>query len=588
MYKLLFKRIFDIVLTLAGVLILSPVLVILCLLVRIKLGSPVFYRQIRITKNEKPFRIIKFRTMSNARNDEGNLLPDEQRFTKFGNFLRNTSLDELPELFNVLKGEMSLVGPRPLYTEYLPYYTKEESIRHTVRAGVTGLAQINGRNLSKWEERFSYDMKYVQEMSLLNDMKILWHTFFKVTRQENIGQPSVDEELPLNLARTVMQEDKVALVSNINSKYGKTDTYIQVVKEVGGDFAISTFDSKKTASSCCIFNNWDAQFVSTCRSAIREILDEITLNISNKVAFVPAFTCHVCVEPFVEKGYMVYPYPVNRDLSINYSGLKELVYKYNPTVILVHSYFGINTLSGVSAYLEELRNKDILVIEDLTHGMWGEYGFLKVPYHIGSIRKWMEIPDGAFICGLKRDLSKLEEDEPLVNAKTKGMLEKHRYLANDSNINKEYRSMQIEAEAILDSRKDTFQMSGLSAGLLNDLDTDSFKKKRRENYNFLFRLLSQIPQITLIFGECNVDEVPFMLPVYIPEHRKELQNYLVENKIFPTIIWGCPAEIEGFIDENARYIYDHILCFHCDQRYNQEDMDRIASTINMYYKHHTI
>lgn len=215
MYKLFFKRFLDFTLTLIGLIVILPIILILCLLVKIKLGSPIFFKQVRITKGEKPFMIMKFRTMTDARDENGNLLPDTERFTRFGNFLRNSSLDELPELINVLKGEMSLVGPRPLYPFYLPYYTKEESLRHTVRAGITGLAQINGRNLCKWDERFAMDVKYVKELSFINDIKILWRTVFKVTAQEDIGVPSVDEELGLHIVREVQQPDKVELLKNM-------------------------------------------------------------------------------------------------------------------------------------------------------------------------------------------------------------------------------------------------------------------------------------------------------------------------------------------------------------------------------------
>lgn len=224
MYKLCFKRILDFILTLIGILLISPILLVLCLLIRVKLGSPIFFKQIRITKDEKPFRIMKFRTMTDARDENGNLLPDTERFTKFGNFLRNSSLDELPELINVLKGDMSLVGPRPLYPFYLPYYTKEENLRHTVRAGITGLAQINGRNLCKWDERFAMDVKYVKEMSLINDVKILWRTFFKVAGQEDIGTPSINEELGLHIARQVQQPEKIKYVEEINKKYIQKET----------------------------------------------------------------------------------------------------------------------------------------------------------------------------------------------------------------------------------------------------------------------------------------------------------------------------------------------------------------------------
>lgn len=219
MYKCYFKRVIDFIVTVVGFICISPIFLFLCLLVRIKLGSPIFFKQLRITKDEKPFMIIKFRTMTDARDKDGKLLPDTERFTKFGDFLRNSSLDELPELLNVIKGDMSLVGPRPLYPIYLPYYTKEESLRHTVRGGITGLAQINGRALCRWKDRFAYDVEYVNNVSLMNDIKILWRTFFKVANQDSIGTPSVTDEGGLHIIRDVQQPEKVAVVEEIKKKY---------------------------------------------------------------------------------------------------------------------------------------------------------------------------------------------------------------------------------------------------------------------------------------------------------------------------------------------------------------------------------
>lgn len=218
MYKHFFKRVIDFTVTLVGLICILPVIMILCILVRVKLGSPIFFKQQRIGKDEKPFMMIKFRTMTDARDNAGNLLADQERFTKFGNFLRNSSLDELPELLNVLKGDMSLIGPRPLYPIYLPYYTKEESLRHTVRGGITGLAQINGRALCRWDERFAYDIKYVKEMSFANDIKILWRTFFKVAAKDNIGVPSVTDEGGLHIIRKVQQPEKIVLVESMMRK----------------------------------------------------------------------------------------------------------------------------------------------------------------------------------------------------------------------------------------------------------------------------------------------------------------------------------------------------------------------------------
>ncbi len=187
MYKNFVKRLLDIILSLCGIIILSPVYLILFIMVRVKLGSPVFFRQERPGKDEKIFRLCKFRTMTDARDENGELLPDGERLTEFGNFLRRSSLDELPELFNILKGDMSLIGPRPLLVGYLPYYTKKEQLRHTVRPGLTGLAQVSGRNFLGWDARLARDVEYVENLSFLMDVKILFKTVMVVFKKEDVA-----------------------------------------------------------------------------------------------------------------------------------------------------------------------------------------------------------------------------------------------------------------------------------------------------------------------------------------------------------------------------------------------------------------
>lgn len=183
MYKNYIKRILDILLSLCGILILSPVYLILWILVRSKLGRPALFTQERPGRKEKIFKLYKFRSMTDERDDNGRLLPDEIRLTRFGKILRSTSLDELPELFNILKGDMSLIGPRPLLVRYLPYYTKEERRRHDVRPGLTGLAQVNGRNALGWEDRFAFDLEYVDNCSFRMDLKVLGMTVGKVLKR---------------------------------------------------------------------------------------------------------------------------------------------------------------------------------------------------------------------------------------------------------------------------------------------------------------------------------------------------------------------------------------------------------------------
>lgn len=178
----------DIIASLGGLIFLSPILMVLAVLVRRKLGSPVFFRQQRPGLNGKIFTMYKFRTMTDKRDGEGNLLPDEDRLPSFGRFLRSTSLDELPELINVLKGDMSLVGPRPLLVQYLPRYSDFQARRHEVRPGITGWAQVNGRNAISWEEKFSLDVWYVDNASFILDLKILWMTVLKIMKREGISQ----------------------------------------------------------------------------------------------------------------------------------------------------------------------------------------------------------------------------------------------------------------------------------------------------------------------------------------------------------------------------------------------------------------
>lgn len=180
------KRILDIVLSVAGIVLLCPIYLVVAVLVRVKLGSPVIFCQERPGKDEKIFKLYKFRSMTDERDENGELLPDAVRLTKFGRVLRSTSLDELPELFNILKGDMSVVGPRPLAVQYLPYYNEVERHRHDVRPGLTGLAQVNGRTALDWEKRFAYDLEYIENLSIIMDVKVFLKTIQKVFLHEDI------------------------------------------------------------------------------------------------------------------------------------------------------------------------------------------------------------------------------------------------------------------------------------------------------------------------------------------------------------------------------------------------------------------
>ena len=187
LYNKYIKRILDILISLTFIVLFSWLYLILVILVRIKLGSPVLFCQERPGYNEKIFKLYKFRTMTDKRDENGTLLPDSERLTKFGSMLRSTSLDELPEMFNILKGDMSLIGPRPLLVEYLPYYTEEERLRHSVRPGLTGLAQVSGRNYLAWDKRLAKDVEYVKHISFITDVNIIIKTIMVVFKKEDIS-----------------------------------------------------------------------------------------------------------------------------------------------------------------------------------------------------------------------------------------------------------------------------------------------------------------------------------------------------------------------------------------------------------------
>lgn len=210
-YEKYFKRPLDFCCGLAAVLVFGWLYIIIAILVRIKLGSPVLFTQDRPGKNEKVFKLYKFRTMTDEKDVNGNLLPDEIRLTKFGKMLRATSLDELPEAFNIIKGDMSIIGPRPLLVSYLPWYTEKEKHRHDVRPGLSGLAQVNGRNFIDWDHRLEFDVQYVEKITFLGDIRIIFQTVFKFIKKQDIAvdtnkvEPNFAEERKI---KTKMKQEK--------------------------------------------------------------------------------------------------------------------------------------------------------------------------------------------------------------------------------------------------------------------------------------------------------------------------------------------------------------------------------------------
>jgi lipopolysaccharide/colanic/teichoic acid biosynthesis glycosyltransferase len=197
MYRKYFKRLFDVICSLLALIVLSPVLLVTAILVRVKLGSPVIFKQKRPGLHEKIFTLYKFRTMTDQKDEQGNLLSDEVRLTKFGKMLRSTSLDELPELWNILKGDMSIVGPRPQLIKDMVFMTTEQRERHSVRPGLTGLAQVNGRNAIAWETKLQFDLDYLKRITFLRDLALIFRTLYKTIKRDGISQEGMDTGMDL-------------------------------------------------------------------------------------------------------------------------------------------------------------------------------------------------------------------------------------------------------------------------------------------------------------------------------------------------------------------------------------------------------
>lgn len=561
LYARFFKRGLDFAISLLALIVLSPIFLLLCLLIRVKLGSPIFFKQTRAGRDEKPFDMIKFRTMSDARDESGELLPDTDRFTKFGDFLRNYSLDELPELLNVLKGDMSIIGPRPLYTFYIPFYTEEEALRHVVRGGITGLAQVNGRALCRWNERFAYDVEYVRNITFVNDIKILLQTVYKVFKKSDIGVPSVTDEGGLHIIRDVQRPDRI--------------------KEIGSTFSGKIGEESVTKVPFGNING-NTIFLSTGRSCIREILKR--LDVKRKVAIVPSFTCESVIQPFLDAGYEIHPYQLKSNLSIDSVAMEALIADNNPSILIFHRYFGFNTCEGLEKLL--YKYPSLITIEDETQYMFTEHQDSWATYRIGSIRKWGPFPDGAYLSSKAVQFHQpWVEDTEFIKIEVDAMNAKQAYLDKETE-DKSYQKLFAKGREYIDAQKETYSMSAISKAIVASFNLVALKRSRRTNAGILIDGLKRKKWFTLPIDSIPNGVTPFMIPIFVHRNRMELQKYLASQRIYATIIWACPDELKDLISTSDQQIYNEILCIPCDQRYDSADMQRIVFAVNRFEKKH--
>lgn len=323
----------------------------------------------------------------------------------------------------------------------------------------------------------------------------------------------------------------------------------------------------------------DGTYLSTCRSAIGVALDTEG---GAGVALLPAFTCHSVLESFINRGYEIYSYPLNKDLTVNVESFASIVAAISPAVILVHGYFGFDTLTTLRPIIDKLRDAGVTIIEDMTQTMFSDIERIIADYKVGSVRKWLPIPDGAFIADKSVFIS--ERDEEMSAVQMNAIKAKGEYIFEGKGDKSEIMNMFHEAEELLDSRERPFLMSETSIQILDGHNWNEFMRSRKENYDYLVNRLKVHDEVEVIFDERVEGVVPFQLPVYVKGNRREFQQYMVAHNVFPTVIWRCPDILEDHIDDTTRAIYNEILCFYIDQRYDLKDMEKVADIIDNYFK----
>ena len=414
-YRYFGKRTLDILFSGLAIIILSPLLLVLCILVRVMHGSPILFAPTRPGMNERIFHILKFRSMSNATNSEGKLLPEMDRLTLLGKFLRASSLDELPELVNIFRGDMSIVGPRPLSKGYLMSYTKEQRLRHCVRPGLTGLAQISGRNNLPWDQRIDKDLEYVRDMSLALDCSIVLKTVFKVLRSEDVTIPG-DKKLDL-AAHNMVKEEGQEIIMKANTTW----------PEIGSHYWMDRVIDSEKRNYDWNLGDEDGVLTFSGRAAIALALRDALKIKQIKKAYVPSYCCLSMLQPLIDLDIAYDFYDVEF-----YNG--KLHYQINHDqrcdLLVFMRFFGAD-VDNYEETIKEFKNNGCVVIEDLTHTYFDDNSASSyADYHVTSLRKWFPTPAGGVLSKVHGQLSvKPDKDSNhAVEKKIKAMQEKDDYM----------------------------------------------------------------------------------------------------------------------------------------------------------------
>jgi dTDP-4-amino-4,6-dideoxygalactose transaminase len=349
--------------------------------------------------------------------------------------------------------------------------------------------------------------------------------------------------------------------------------------EIGSNF----FETLPTPNDM-LHDSHSTIFLDSGRSAIRLALRSI--HQQQKRAVLPAYTCETVILPFIELGYDISYYQVDRDLLVDANSFRILVERVQPTVILVHPYFGFDTIHNIRGYLAKKHDAGIVIIEDLTHGLFLERHTSCVDFYVGSLRKWSGIPDGGFLA-VRNDKYRIDpptrENTEYVSIRCEAQNLKRQYvLAMDDGTKQRYRTLFATSEALLDKQAQIYTMSHISRCAIVGTDYDQLKKRRSENYNFLLNGLSGSVEIHIPEALSGKSDAPLYFPIFAAK-REILQRYMAERHIYLPVIWPMPAQVRGKLSTDTDYIYSRVLAIPCDQRYENSDMSRVVTGIHEFF-----
>lgn len=547
MYVHFFKRVCDFLLGLVAFPFVLIAIIIFGPIIWFQDKGPIFYAGKRIGLNGKPFGMLKFRSMRvnapDIRLEDGSTYngDDDPRVTKIGRFLRKTSIDEIPQFLNVLKGDMSFIGPRPDPLDWLERYKPEERVFLTVRPGITGYNQAYFRNSANAQEKIDNDVYYAKNISLALDVKIILKTIKTVLFRENLYHDETKRE------------------------FGSAFP----LEEVPDNYFMKLEQQFKNHA-----------YLTTGRGAL--MLVGQSIQTSNKHIYIPAYSCESMVKPFKDCGWKVDYYQLNPNLTISEKFVKDVAKaEEKGFAVLAMNYFGV---AGTRPMVDKLKvqRPDIIIVEDFTHCLFNLNGIYneKVDYYVGSIRKLLGVADGAIVLtNLSLNEPKEGVESSFVTKRLRALKEKADYTTEKTEAKKEeFRGLLAEAEHEIDENISTERMSGRSKQVLDALSVGGAFLRRRTNLQHLYDIVKDVDGIIFPFPEeVSLDNAYFMLPILVSK-RDEVQRAFAQQGLYTQLLWPLSEEAREACPVAVKMEHE-MLAIPIDQRYDYDDIEDIGHII---------